>query len=86
MAQYKAMKVANIAEFKNSLSKILADVEKGEVIEIRKRNVPIARLVPLQSGERVNRTRLGCGRGSVVVQGDLTEPMMPEENWEMLQG
>jgi prevent-host-death family protein len=80
------MKVANIAEFKNSLSRILADVEKGEVIEIRKRNVPIARLVPLHAGVSLNSSRLGCGRGRVVVEGDLTEPMMPEESWEMLQG
>lgn len=80
------MKVANIAEFKDNLSKILADVEQGETVEIRKRNVPIARLIPFDSKERVNRTQLGCGLGSVVVKGDLTEPMMPEENWEMLRG
>jgi prevent-host-death family protein len=86
MAYYRAMKVANVADFKNNLSKFLADVEKGEAVEIRKRNIPIAHLVPFESGQRVNRTQLGCGRGSVVVKGDLTEPMMPEENWEMLQG
>jgi prevent-host-death family protein len=86
MAYYRAMKVANIAEFKNNLSKILADVEQGEVVEIRKRNVPIAHLMPFESRQRVNRTKLGCGRRSVVVKGDLTEPMVPEENWEMLRG
>ncbi|MBN1104140.1 MAG: type II toxin-antitoxin system prevent-host-death family antitoxin [Deltaproteobacteria bacterium] len=86
MAYSMTMKVANIAEFKNNFSKILAVVEQGEPVEIRKRNVPIAHLIPLQSMERVNGTRLGCGRGSVVVKGDLTEPMMPEESWEMLRG
>jgi len=41
------MKVANIAEFKNNLSKFLSLVEDSEVIEICKRNIPIAHLVPL---------------------------------------
>ena len=86
MAYYVTMKVTNVAEFKNNLSKILGIVEQGEVVEIRKRNVPIAHLVPFESKERVNRTRLGCGRGTVKVKTDLTEPMIPEENWEMLKG
>ncbi len=79
------MKVANIAEFKNNLSKFLSLVEEGEMIEICKRNIPIAHLVPLGYKKKKNRTRLGCGRGSVRIHTDLTEPMIPEENWEMLK-
>ncbi|MCY4635918.1 MAG: type II toxin-antitoxin system prevent-host-death family antitoxin [Acidobacteria bacterium] len=37
------MKVANIAEFKNHLREYLAAVAAGEEVEIRKRNVPLAR-------------------------------------------
>lgn len=85
MAYFVVMKVANIAEFKNNLSKILALVEHGEVVEIRKRNVPVAHLVPIDSKEKWNRTKLGCGRGSVQVKTDLTEPLIPEGNWEMLK-
>ncbi len=85
MAYYVAMKVANIAEFKNNLSKMLAVVEQGEIVEIRKRNIPIARLVPFEPPGRLNSTKLGCGRGSVQVKADLTEPMIPEEHWEMLK-
>ncbi|MCY4027678.1 MAG: type II toxin-antitoxin system prevent-host-death family antitoxin [Acidobacteria bacterium] len=78
-----AMKVANIAEFKNHLSEYLAAVADGEEVEIRKRNVPLARVVPLRAPRR-NRTVLGCGAGTVVVKSDLTEPLIPQEDWEML--
>ena len=73
-----AMKVANIAEFKNHLSEYLAAVADGEEVEIRKRNTPLARVVPIRSPGR-NRTVLGRGAGTVVVRGDLTEPMIPPE-------
>ena len=78
-----AMKIANIAEFKNHLSSFLAAVEAGEEVEVRKRNVPVARVVPVINRHK-NRTVLGCGRGSVVTIGDLTEPQIPESDWEML--
>lgn len=78
-----AMIRVNIGEFKNDLSRLLARVEAGEPLELSKRNVPFARIVPLE--ERApNRTILGKGRGSVRIVGDLTEPMLPEGDWEML--
>ena len=85
MAYYLGMKVANIAELKNNLSRFLAFVESGEAIEICKRNIPIARLIPLGPKKKKNRTRLGIGKGSVKIHTDLTEPVIPEENWEMLK-
>ncbi|RLE32433.1 MAG: type II toxin-antitoxin system prevent-host-death family antitoxin [Acidobacteria bacterium] len=84
LAYIMGMKIANIAEFKNSLSSYLAAVALGEEVEIRKRNIPIARVVPVQT-QRKNETVLGCGRGSVRINGDLTDPLMPENDWEMLQ-
>ena len=83
MSYALAMKVANIAEFKDHLSEYLAAVADGEEVEIRKRNVPLARVVPLRAPRR-NRTVLGCGAGTVVVKSDLTEPLIPQEDWEML--
>ena len=80
-----AMKTANIAELKNRLSEFLAYVEAGEEIEIRKRNVPIARVVPVPA-KHVNKTKIGSGKGTVKILGDLTEPMIPLEDWEMLRG
>lgn len=83
MAYNIAMKIANIADFKNHLSSYLAAVEAGEEVEVRKRNVPVARVVPVVNRHK-NRTILGCGRGSAVIIGDLTEPQIPESAWEML--
>ncbi len=51
--------------------------------EVRKRNMPLARVVPIRRAAR-NRTVLGCGVGSVVVKSDLTAPMMLDADWEML--
>jgi prevent-host-death family protein len=44
-----AMKIANIAELKNRLSEFLGYVMEGEEVEVRKRNFPVARLVPIRS-------------------------------------
>ena len=78
------MKDANIADLKNNLSRYLAYVEKGGSVRICKRNVPIARLTPLKRENQVNRTKLGCGLGTVTISADITEPLIPEESWEML--
>jgi prevent-host-death family protein len=78
------MKVANIAEFKNRLSELLSAVENGEEIEVRKRNVPIARVIPIEKKKK-NRSVPGCGKGTGVILGDITGPLIPEEDWEMLK-
>ena len=79
------MKQANIGELKNNLSKFISIVEQGETVEIRKRNVPIALLVPHCVRHPANRTKLGCGLNTVQVKVDLTEPLIPEKNWDMLR-
>ena len=84
IAYSEAMKIANIAELKNRLSEFLALVEQGEEIEIRKRNIAIARVIPLRR-KRPNATRLGSGAGTVRIRGDLTEPLIPESDWGMLR-
>ena len=78
------MKIANIAELKNHLSAFLSLVEAGEEIEVRKRNIPIAKVIPIIK-KKSNKTVLGCGKGSVKIIGDLTESMISEKDWEMLQ-
>ena len=78
------MKSANIAELKAHLSEFLALVEKGEEVEIRRRNVPVARIVPHRR-RPPNRTKLGCARGTVQIHCDLTEPAFDESDWEMLR-
>lgn len=51
---------------------------------MRRRNVPIARIVPIEK-IKVNTTELGCGKGTGEIIGSLTEPFMPEGDWEMLR-
>jgi len=79
------MQTVNVASFKSQLSQLLAQVELGEEIQVCKRNVPIARVVPDAPKRTANRTVLGCGAGTVVVRGDLTEPALDESEWEMLR-
>lgn len=79
------MKTVNIAKLKNNFSKFLSLVEKGEEIRICKRNIAIAKLTSIQKHEKGNYTKLGCGLGSVEIKGNLTEPMIPLEDWEMLK-
>jgi len=83
MSYNMAMKEANIADFKNHLSYFISQVEKGEEIEIRKRNVPVAKVIPVNKHE-VNKTKLGCGKGAVIfTNADLTEPIIPIDQWDM---
>jgi prevent-host-death family protein len=79
------MKLANIADLKNNLSKFLTMVQDGEIIAICKRNIPIAHLIPISNNPQTNNTKLGCGLGSVEIIEDLTQPMIPTEDWNMLK-
>ena len=45
------MKTVSIAELKNNLSAYLEQVRNGEELIVKDRNRPVARLVPLTSGE-----------------------------------
>jgi prevent-host-death family protein len=77
------MRTANIGEFKDNLSKFLGLVERGEALTVCKRNVPVARVIPCAPSEPCNQTRLGCGQGTVQIHGDLTEPLIPVDQWAM---
>jgi antitoxin (DNA-binding transcriptional repressor) of toxin-antitoxin stability system len=83
LAYYWAMKTANIGELKNNLSKFIGIVERGGVVAIHRRNIPIALLVPHNSKKAGNLTRLGCGQGTVQIKADLTETLIPEDTWDM---
>ena len=43
------MKSFNVRHIQHHLADVLADVERGEVIEVRRRGRPVARIVPLSS-------------------------------------
>ena len=76
---------ANIAQFKSHLSEYLHKVQAGESLAICKRNVPLAKVMPYPKAT-ANCTMVGCGRQTVCINTDLTEPVLDEEDWEMFGG
>ena len=77
------MKKANVGELKDNLSHYISIVEHGEDVEICRRNRTVAKIVPIK-GSHVNKTKLGCGKGTVTfTDADLTEAFVPENDWEM---
>jgi prevent-host-death family protein len=76
----------NIAEFKDRISEFLALVEQGGEVIVCRRNVPLARVEPIRNAKprKPRHSVLGCMKGTVKIHGDLTEPGIPETDWEML--
>lgn len=76
----------NIAEFKDRISEFLALVEKGSEVIVCRRNVPLARINPMpqSNGKKPAHSVLGCMKGTLEIHGDLTQPCIPETDWEML--
>ncbi|MGA2879594.1 MAG: type II toxin-antitoxin system prevent-host-death family antitoxin [Bryobacteraceae bacterium] len=62
------METVNIAELKNSLSAYLQKVRAGEEIVIRDRNLPVAKIVPL------NTTDVSAEELALVASGELLLP------------
>lgn len=64
----------NVGQAKNDLSKLLARVEAGHSVEIARNGVPVARLVPIEAGERPGRrfvATYGALAGQIVVGDDV---------------
>ncbi len=80
-------KTVNVAEFKDQVSKFLAIVEQGNELIVCRRNVPVARVEPIRqpSAKRVRGCVVGCMQGTVTILGDVTEPCLPEGDWDMLK-
>jgi antitoxin (DNA-binding transcriptional repressor) of toxin-antitoxin stability system len=85
MVYFMTMKTASVAELKRNLSSFIVLAQDGEDIEVLKRNVPVAHLLGIPRAA-TNRTRLGCGRGTGRILGDLTESLLPPGQWDMLRG
>ena len=78
------MITANVADLKTHISDYLKSVTAGESITICMRNQPVAMITPIAHVKRSNGTKLGCGKNSITIQSDLTEPVIPESDWNML--
>jgi prevent-host-death family protein len=80
-------RTVNIAEFKDRFSELLALVEQGAEVIVCRRNVPLARIEPIRkpSPRKPRRSVVGCMKGTVRIRGDITEPCLPEKDWEMLK-
>ncbi|MBN2013026.1 type II toxin-antitoxin system Phd/YefM family antitoxin [candidate division KSB1 bacterium] len=77
------MKTTNISEFKNHFNRFISIVENGKEMEVLRKDIPIARIIPV-TRKRKNNTILGCGKGSVKYNVDLTQPFIPLNDWNML--
>ena len=75
----------NIAEFKDRVSEFLALVEEGGEVIVCRRNVPLARVQPICKPlpKKSGHSAVGCMKGTVKIRGDLTEPCIPEDSWDM---
>ncbi len=75
------MVMINASEFKAKCLAILDEVANtGEEVLILKRGKPVAQLVPpVASSSRHPQDEL---RDSVVIKGDVIEPVLPAEAWE----
>ncbi|MCP3978742.1 MAG: type II toxin-antitoxin system Phd/YefM family antitoxin [bacterium] len=77
--------VINASEFKAKCLAILDEVSAtGEAVTILKRGKPVAELVPpVSTDSRYPQDDL---RESVVIKGDVVEPVLPAEAWEAVAG
>jgi prevent-host-death family protein len=67
------MSKVNVHEAKTRFSRLLRRVAAGEEITIANRGVPVARLVPVQVGERTR--QLGFFRGQMTTPDDFDAPL-----------
>ena len=77
----------DVAEFKDRFDELLALVDEGGEIIVCRRKVPLARVKPIDkpTSQQAQRTGVGCMKGTVQIHGNLTDPCIPEEDWEMLR-
>jgi len=67
------MRAVNVHEAKTHLSRLLAQVERGEQVVIQRAGKPIARLVPV--GRRAGARQLGRDRGKLFISEDFDAPL-----------
>lgn len=79
------IRAINVHEAKTHLSRILADVEKGEEVVIARAGRPVAKVVPIDADERRAGGRFGFLAGEVRVPEDF-DTMLQDEIIAMFEG
>lgn len=75
------MKTANIAELKNGLSAYLAEVKRGGQVLISERNIPFAKIVPLNFTDDYDAEELQLVAKGILRLPECDEPL-PDAFWE----
>jgi prevent-host-death family protein len=82
----KPAKQVNIYEAKTQLSKLVDKASKGESFVIAKAGTPLARLVPLNDGDRPKKKiAFGSMKGKIWMADDFDAPL-PDELLDLFEG
>lgn len=74
----KALKQVNVHQAKTQLSKLLAEVEKGEEIVVARNGTPVAKLIPFPKPAK-KRLRIDNWKGRIWMSPDFDAPLSDEE-------
>ena len=76
-------------EFKAKCLRIMDEINAtGKSLVVTKRGVPVMKLVPIRSGRKKNDDFFGRLKGIIEIVGDpddLTKPVFPLEDYDMLK-
>ena len=78
----KPAKRVNVHEAKTHLSRLLAEVEKGQEIIVARDGKPVAKIVPFKP-QKKNRIKFGDLKGKIWIADDFDDPLPDEllEKW-----
>ena len=75
---YMDMIRTNIHTLKAHLSEFLKETQKGETVLVCKRNIPLAKIVPVSEHQRTPRS-IGLAKGEFSVPRDFNDPLEDDE-------
>lgn len=79
------MKRINMHDAKSNLSRYIEELQAGEEIVLCRRNVPVARIVPVEGASRSETRPVGLARDQFEVPEAFFEPL-PEDITESFSG
>jgi len=70
-----------IGELRDHVSRYVRRAAQGETIVILNRDREVAVLQPWRRRRKQATRLLGCMKGTAQIRGDITGPILPEEDW-----